>query len=354
MKHIVEQWTQNIYESSLWDFYFAGMRVGVIDIETTGLDPSRNKFILGGIYDVSRGEIHQILAESRAEEEAALEEYIRTADGIDVVVTYNGRHFDMPFIDRRLTSSCSELSRGGISQTVYDLDIYLVLSGHSPMRQLVPNLKQKTVENYMGFWDTRADEISGAESVMLFDHYEATGDPEAEKKILLHNNDDIRQLTRLTKAIIKSDFHKALHKLGFPLKVGEHLLTVSKIRIDKGSLQFSGIQNRSPINYMGFEYDGQPATAVFREHSEGGSGTGEFTINVPIVRQNGIAVLDLYAFGLSEAEASGITGTSCGEFDVYPDSGSGFLVIEDRQGIRHREINHFIKAFTKRFLEAIT
>lgn len=353
MKHIVEKWEQNIYESSLWNFYFDGMRVGVIDIETTGLNPSRNKFILGGIYDVSRGEIHQILAESRREEEEALVEYIRVTEDMDIVVTYNGRHFDIPFLDRRLSLTCNKSASVGISQGVYDLDIYLVLNGHSPIKKLVPNMKQKTLENYMGFWDTRADEISGAESVRLFDHYEATKDPESEKKILLHNNDDIRQLTRLTKAITKSDFHRALHKLGFPIKVRERLLTVNKIVIGKESLQFSGIQNRSPIGYMGFEYNGWPVTAMFKKSSENSSSIGEFAVSVPVIRYSGITVLDLHASGLGEIKPSGEEGTSSGEFDVYPDSGSGFLIIEDHGDIRYREINHFIKVFTGQFLETV-
>ncbi|MEI3518347.1 MAG: hypothetical protein V8R14_02535 [Clostridia bacterium] len=30
-----------LYTSSLLDFYFSGMRIGVLDIETTGLNPAR-------------------------------------------------------------------------------------------------------------------------------------------------------------------------------------------------------------------------------------------------------------------------------------------------------------------------
>lgn len=338
MKHIIEEWHQNICDSSLWDFYFGGMRAGALDIETTGLDPSRNKFILGGVYDAQTHQLHQVLAESRAEEADALAEYMDAMADLDVVVTYNGRHFDIPFIDTRLkkhpevsTLSCSYL---------YDLDLYQVLSGHSPIRSFVPNLRQKTVENYMGLWDTRTDEISGAESVDLYDRYEATGDPEAEAKILLHNNDDVRQLTRLTKAITKSDFHKAMFRIGFPVKRGAAMLTIRRIRILRDRLEFNGEQNRLPFRYMGYDYHGWPVASRF---------TGEnFEMSVPVIRQKGLALIDLEAAGLSNCCAEGPSGI---RFEDYPGCAGGFLVIEDADGIRYREANHFIKVFTSQFME---
>lgn len=340
MKHIVEEWHQNICDSALWSFYFSDMRTGSLDIETTGLDPSRNKFILGGIYDGQSNKLHQVLAENRKEESDALAEYMDVLADLDVVITYNGRHFDIPFIDTRLkkhsmtsTLSCSYL---------YDLDLYQVLRGYSPIRRFVPNLKQKTVEDYMGLWETRTDEISGAESVDLYNHYEATADPDAEAKILLHNNDDVRQLTRLTKAITKSDFHKAMFSIGFPVKYGPMMVTVNGIRIGRDRLEYHGEQNRLPVRYMGYERNGWPVSSRF---------TGEsFEMSVPIIRQGGLTVIDLEAAGLSHDSAVGSSGI---RFEDYPDCASGFLVIEDESGIKYRETNHFIKAFTKKFMEEI-
>ena len=130
MKHIIEDWQQDICHSALWDFYFDGLKVGVLDIETTGLDPYRNKFILGGVYDVKKHQLHQILAENQTEEPLALGEYMDVLAELDVLITYNGNHFDIPFLDTRLRKhpetaslSCSYL---------YDLDLYPVLSKHSP------------------------------------------------------------------------------------------------------------------------------------------------------------------------------------------------------------------------------
>ena len=270
MKHIIESWDEKIYESALFDFYFDEMKVGVLDIETTGLNPMRNKFILGCLYDVTKGELHQVLAESRAEEPVALGEYLELIDDVDMVITFNGRHFDMPFVEKR----------SGCSTAVYDLDIYQVLDKHSQLRKLLPNLKQKTVEDYMGFWMSREDEISGAESVELYNHYEATADPEAEAKILLHNNDDVRQLTKLSKAITKSDFHRAMFHLGFPVKCGEHLLEVRNIKQTRNGLTVSGRQLRNPVEYMGFEFNGEPIETRFHRN--------EFEFTAPMVLQDEI------------------------------------------------------------------
>ena len=291
MKHIVENWDEKIYESALFDFYFNEMKVGVLDIETTGLNPMRNKFILGCLYDVTKGELHQVLAESRAEEPLALAEYLELIADVDVVITFNGRHFDMPFIEKRWSGCRRDVAylkqeEYGDGQwapegaAVYDLDIYQVLDKHSQLRKLLPNLKQKTVEDYMGFWMSREDEISGAESVELYNHYEATADSEAEARILLHNNDDVRQLTRLSKAITKSDFHKAMFHLGFPVKCGEHLLEVKNIRQTRKGLVASGRQLRNPVEYMGFEFNGEPIETRFHR--------GEFEFMAPMVLQDEI------------------------------------------------------------------
>ena len=328
MKHIVEEWQQNICDSALWDFYFDGMRTGSLDIETTGLDPKRNKFVLGGVYDAEAGALHQVLAASRPEETEALSEYMDTLADLDVVVTYNGRNFDIPFLNTRLTACGLPLHCGHL----YDLDLYQVLSGHSPIRKFVPNMRQKTVENYMGLWDTRADEISGAESVELFNRYELTGDTDAEARILLHNNDDIRQLTRLTAAIKKSNFHKAMFRMGFPVKAAGHMLTIRDIKLCRDTLDCSGVQNKNPVKYRGFEYSGWPVISSF--------GSFGFNISIPVTRKHGMTVVDL--------EAAGITDKS---FEDYPDCVSGFLVLETADGIRYRETNHFIKEFTKKFME---
>ena len=327
MKHIIEKWDEGVYESGFWKFYFGDMKVGVLDIETTGLYPARNKFVLGCLYDVTKGELHQVLAQSRAEEPEALSEYLKLIANVDLVVTYNGRHFDMPFIEqrRRITGIAEGPAK------VYDLDLYPVLRHHSPIRSLVPNMKQKTIETYMGFWDTRADEISGAESVDLYNEYEATGNPEAEKKILLHNNDDVRQLTKITKAIMKSDFHKAMYTIGFPIKAEGKLVLVESIELKRDLMKVKGSFTAEATDYMGFEYNGWPVQTEIRE--------GKFRFEIPVIRRDGYAVIDIQSSGIKTDE-----------FSEYPGYGNGFIIIADSTEIKYRQTNHFLREFVRTFI----
>jgi len=326
MKHISFFCDENIYTSNLLDFYFKDLKVGVLDIETTGLNPSRNKFILGGLYTLEDKMLHQFFAENRQEEEAALRAYIAELDKLDMVITYNGKHFDMPFIAKRAAAYGIEF------RLPYDLDLYLVLNGHSPIKKFVPNLKQKTVENYMGLWQDRTDEISGGESVELYNEFERTQDQALEEKILLHNSDDVLQLTRLLKVVSKSDFHKAMYHLGFPAGP----LTVEKIRIEKDSLTVLGTQRALDVNYMGFAYGSWPVESHFDSHESA------FCMKIPLIIDSGMAIIDLQAAGLDT-----------GEFEIYPTCSSGFLAIEAQSDRRFMEINHFIKTFIGLFIKDI-
>lgn len=333
MKHIIEELHDNIDYSALWNFYFGDMKTGVLDIETTGLNPALNSFVLGCVTGECEGKLHQFLAENRGEEEEALMEYAEYLSGLDAVVTYNGRNFDIPFIERRL----GKFGRTGVSMP-YDLDIYQVVNGYSTIRKHLPNLKQKTLESYMGFWSGREDEISGAESADLYYHYEKTEDPEAERKILLHNNDDVRQLRKLTAVTAKCDFHKAMFRMGFPIKGSDEespLLCTDRIQLKGNSIVIEGSQRvrrgQTPLEYVSYPME------LMSPEGEFSAGNCSFRIRIPILRRAGLAMADISCLG--ESHMAG--------FDIYPGCESGYLVVEDRDGPKYREINHLVKAVVR-------
>ncbi len=324
MKHITLKTTENLYASRTLDFYFQGMRIGVLDIETTGLNPAVNHFILGGLYSVPDKTLHQFFAETRAEEEEALRGYLEVLSTMDMVITYNGRHFDLPFLEKRWKKYA-----GTPARTPYNLDLYLVLNGYSPIKRFVSNLKQKTVENYMGLWQSRDDEISGAESVELYNAYERNQDPALGEKILLHNSDDILQLSRLLPVIGKSDFHKAMTTLGFP--AGS--LTIRKISTGRDTLTITGEQRDCLFDYMGFQFRDLAVQSRFsRKH-------GDFSLEIPLIRDQGFGIVDLRAAGLAEQD-----------FEKYPGCSSGFLIVEKNSEKQYRELNDFAKQFISLFL----
>ncbi len=352
MKHLTQQYDETIYSSNAFEFYFGDLDIGILDIETTGLNPSRNKFILGGLFDLQTKTMHQLFAENRGEEREALKAFYDMISQLDMVITYNGRHFDMPFIEKRLKlHGFGGRFKADTEQTAfeaylpYNLDIYLMINGHSPIKRLVPNLKQKTVENYMGLWQSRTDEISGAESVALYNRYENTGSSQLESRILLHNSDDVLQLTRLMKVIGKCDIHKAMYHLGFPVFAESHestggsrryRLMVKKIRTEKNSLMVSGIQMDNAMEYTGFSFGDFPVESRFSRRS------ATFDMKLPIIRDSGLCIADLDAAGLQRSD-----------FEKYPSCSSGFLVIENHDIKNFQETNHFIKAFLNAFMNNI-
>ena len=324
MKHITESVNEKIYTSPLLDFYFHNMSMGTLDIETTGLNPERCKFVLGGLYDFDGRTMHQFFADSSDEEADTLLAYFEKVSCLDVIITYNGRHFDLPFMETRYRRLLGDEYRGKMP---FHLDLYLLLSGHSPVRQFVPNLKQKTVENYLGLWEGRTDEISGAESIELYYEYVRTGSSDALRQILLHNRDDVIQLSRLLKVISKSDWHKGMNKCGFPAGG----CTVSKTKLHRDVLEFSGVQLDTPVNYRCFQVGEYPASSDWNESDR------TFRVKVPVIREHGLTVIDLYASGIDT-----------GPFEQFPAYSSGFLAVETSEGLNYMEINRFIISFMDR------
>ncbi|MFV0517781.1 MAG: ribonuclease H-like domain-containing protein [Aminipila sp.] len=320
------------YRSRLLDFYIEShreLKIGVLDIETTGLSPQNSCFILGGllIYTKDGVLLKQYFAESISEEKETLIAFLDDVKTLDVILTYNGKHFDIKYLKGRM----AELGILLDYKFPFNLDLYLILNGHSSLRKLLPNLKQKTVENFMGLWSERKDEISGAESVELYRKYLATNSNEIRHIIMLHNRDDVLQLSQLLPILEKCDIHKAFFSLGFP--VGN--LYISKIRFEQKELKIWGYQ-RFPISYCSYGLDDCPSLLDFDRFSE------EFYINLPIIRKSGLVIVDTKAFDKDFSALSAYEGFE-----------SGFIVLKQGNNINYMQTNHFIKLLLERVLEVI-
>jgi len=107
MYHVNEIYREAFYQSNIFRFYFDDLKLGVIDIETTGLNPERSSFILGGLVvpDAKGKKAIQLLSESKDEETALIRSYLFELKDLDVLVSYNGDHFDLPFLTRRIRNN---------------------------------------------------------------------------------------------------------------------------------------------------------------------------------------------------------------------------------------------------------
>ncbi len=372
MIYVNEKYNTEVEFPRILAQYFEGLKIGVFDIETTGLSPDYCAFILGGLGTADGRErlpgagtgaagdgyaqagadacketapegvmkIEQFFAESRYEEEAALDRCMEALSGLDAVITYNGTRFDMPFVKAR----AARYGLDSMYDTPHNLDLYHIINKFSELRKVLPNLKQKTVENFFGLWNTRTDEIDGGESVALYERWERRGERDVLEKILLHNSDDVRQLTRLTPIVKKADVHRAMSNIGFPVKS----LSVKGIRFEIGGsaadlsigsggrLTVSGVQRKRPLSYYSYDADGRKGDIAFDDRR------AEFSFTVPLRRVGDLTVIDLDRVlpdhaGLSES----------------PFYESGFLVVKQGEEYKYAEINHFIRLFLTKVLEEL-
>jgi len=154
-------------------------KIGYVDIETTGLSKYTNDITVIGIYD---GKNSKIYVNGQDLEEAY--EYLKE---FDVVVTFNGKTFDMPFIEEK----------SGNKYDIIHLDLRYLL------KELGYSGGLKNIEQELGI--TRAEEVQGVdgfEAVRLWKRY-LRGDDGALKTLLKYNEEDIVNLKFLLEHYLK-------------------------------------------------------------------------------------------------------------------------------------------------------
>ena len=319
------------FSSPILDEYFEGRPFCTFDIETLGLDPKRSPMVLAGLMSVfpdGTAEVTQFFLEAPEEEHILLDRVIGELGRYDYIVTFNGRRFDLPYVEKRykMIYHCLPDIRP------FDLDLYLLIKGHSGLKEILPSLRQKCVEEYMGLSSSRDDLISGAESVELYYKYlteeDETLKEEIKQKILLHNFDDVVQLYRLLPIIRQCDLHSASYKRGFPVfdpsGSSDMLLKTDTIRLTRSSLTISGTYSGETFVYRKYsDMDSNWEAEFSRDRS--------FRITCPVSsRQNGIFINLLDFF--SETD----------DFRAYRGFVNNYLILKNENECYFRDINHFV------------
>lgn len=306
------------YSSEIFDTYFHNARIGFFDIETTGLSPEKCKLILAGLayYDGDNIIARQFFAEDPSEEPQVISAIIDELKGFDIVVTYNGQRFDIPFLLKR-----AEKNRIHLNETLpYNLDLYPAVRSFSPLRSMLPDLKQKTVENFVGLWETRTDAISGAQSVELYYYYAGTKDEKIRDVILLHNRDDILQLSKLLRVLDRCDLNRYIYANGMP--AGR--LIIDKIKAGKQTLEISGTQRRSPVDFLSYDDFCSGYRVWFKAKDS------SFVIRLPLIESSGLRLIDLKNMNIDYSSLL-----------MYPNVEEDYLIVSINGNINHREVNLF-------------
>lgn len=158
-------------------------RILFLDIETCGLSAAP-LFLIGAAYFTGEDfAVLQLFARDYHEEKTLLSFFNRLYSQYDLLVTFNGKSFDLPFIITR-----GHENRIRIPNDVPHVD--LLHEVRWQWRYRLPNCKLQTVERHI-FDRKRVDDVPGSEIPQIYREFIKTGNAAQIKDILEHNVLDI-------------------------------------------------------------------------------------------------------------------------------------------------------------------
>ena len=307
MKHIKDIIEINIEESRSLDLYLPNDNYAVLDIETTGLSPAYHPVILAGLLVVKNGtaQLNQYFATTPDDELELLSRVRDMLSSVKYLITYNGRLFDIPFLNKRFQK------HGLIMPDLFNLDLFVLIKHYSDIPKFISKLNQKTIEEYAGIHNLREDRISGGESVDLYNHYLETGALDLERRILLHNADDLKQLLRLRTLLKNTDIHRAFYKTGFPVNNGR----ITGIALKKSDLIIKGLSYH-PEEYIAFPSLERPF------HMQMSAKSGEFQIELPCEKKEDNVYVDISFLNNEAKELLSIFPTYINHYLILVENGT--------------------------------
>jgi hypothetical protein len=147
-----------------------------LDIETTGLSPSGSEITVIGIH-ICKGEEENFVQLVGRDIDA--DSLLEALEGVQVIHTYNGHRFDLPFIHRKLGVNLEE--RFAHRDLMYDCWRNNLRGG------------LKSVECQLGI-DRDSVGIDGLEAVRLWSRYVEAFDLDALNVLLKYNKEDVQNL----------------------------------------------------------------------------------------------------------------------------------------------------------------
>ncbi len=333
MKIIEEHIDGGMFDSAIFSEYFSGMRIAVADIETTGLSPKNSAVILGGVV-LADGESRravQLFGDTADDEPELLARYAEILEENDVVITYNGDRFDLPFLRGRMERCGLDAS---VLDRLFSVDMYRILKDHSYLPGLLPNMKQKTVEAFLGDASERTDGIDGAESVKLYYEYcRSKGERRQQLLdfILLHNRDDIVRLSDMLRIVKTLDLHEIMYSTSFPVCFAESNIHIKNIMLTQKKLAAKGLLTGMPTDYQCF-----------------GSG---YRISVSAEARSAYVETECQKEGdsiVADVAALGVDWPVLRELGGYE---SGYLILKEGENVRYQEINRLIRILLQSALQ---
>lgn len=164
------------------------------DMETTGLKRDTSIiYLIGCAYkDGDHLRLIQWFNDDAVSEEMILKAFLAFLEiHPGPLVSFNGNSFDLPFILAHL--AYNELS-DQILRKRKSIDLYVLLRGYAKVFKMKKST-QKSWEEHLGIH--REDQYDGGRLIAVYKDYIKTKDPQLEKLLLLHNEEDIHYLSVL-------------------------------------------------------------------------------------------------------------------------------------------------------------
>ena len=161
-----------------------------VDIETTGLTAGTPLFLIG-VLGHFNGELRvvQLLARDYTEEAALLAHFAALLDASSVVVSFNGKSYDLPYIRDRCLFF-------GVPFRLQQAHIDMLHVARRLWGWRLPNCKLQTLEQYICRRIRRGD-IPGAEIPEAYHRFVQTGNAVQMRDILYHNALDLLTTTEV-------------------------------------------------------------------------------------------------------------------------------------------------------------
>lgn len=163
-----------------------------LDIETTGFSSASSYLYLIGctFRENDTWKTIQWFAEKYEEEPVILTAFFEFAAAYRYLLHFNGTTFDIPFIQHK----CARHKLSFTFDKMESIDLYKKISPCKYLLKL-PNCKQKTLEQFLEI--PRDDIYDGGDLIGLYHEYVKAPSSMTEKKILLHNQEDLQGMLEI-------------------------------------------------------------------------------------------------------------------------------------------------------------
>lgn len=190
IQELINRWYPKSHPLSFFVSSFHAERDFILlDIETLGL--FSRPIILFGIAEIDSGRIayHQYLLRNIDEEPAALAAVKSHIGKRSAFLTFNGRMFDMPYIQERFFYYGLQ---GDLERAHFDVLPY----SRRAWGETSPNCRLVTLERFL-FGEERREDVPSALVPEFYETYMQTGNPGPLVPIVEHNRKDLETLGRL-------------------------------------------------------------------------------------------------------------------------------------------------------------